>query len=114
MRDEHETILVVEDHRATMTFLADNLCADGYELLEAGCASEAMDLLATGFPDLAVVDLCLPDQDGLELLRAVRDSDRVAGTLDPDLPLIALTGRGSELDRLRGFARGCDDYVTKP
>lgn len=114
MRNDHETILVVEDDRPTRTFLADNLCADGYELLETDSAAGAMQLLASGFPDLAIVDLGLPDRDGLELLQAVRDADRVAGAIDPDLPLLVLSGRAGELDRLRGFERGCDDYVLKP
>lgn len=107
-------ILIVEDHRATRTFLADNLSADGFELLEADCASDARRLLETRVPDLAIVDLGLPDRDGLELLREVRESDRVAGRLDPDLPLLILSGRVGELDRVRGFERGCDDYVIKP
>jgi DNA-binding response OmpR family regulator len=108
------TILIVEDHRATRTFLADNLSVDGYELLEADCARDAQRLMETKFPDLAIVDLGLPDLDGLELLRLVRDTDRVAGRLDPDLPLLVLSGRVGELDRLRGFDRGCDDYMIKP
>jgi DNA-binding response OmpR family regulator len=108
------TILVVEDHPATRTFLADNLSADGYELLEAESASDGERLIETGFPDLAIIDLGLPDCDGLELLRRVRVADRVAGHIDPDLPVLVLTGRAAELDRLRGFERGCDDYVTKP
>ena len=107
------TILVVEDHGATRTFLADNLTADGYELLEADCAEEAEQLLCTRFPDLAILDLGLPDRDGLELLRRVRGGDR-AGRSDPDVPILVLTGRAGELDRLRGFDRGCDEYVTKP
>src|SRR6188472_1579187 len=73
------TILIIEDHRATRTFLADNLSADGYEIIESDCATDAQRLMATKFPDLAIVDLGLPDRDGLELLRQVRDSDRVAG-----------------------------------
>jgi DNA-binding response OmpR family regulator len=112
--DTKATILIVEDHRATRTFLADNLSADGYEILEADCASDGQRLMETKFPDLAVVDLGLPDRDGLELLRQVRDGDRVAGRLDPDLPLLVLSGRASELERLRGFASGCDDYLIKP
>jgi len=108
------TILVVEDHPATRIFLADNLNADGYELLEADCASDAEQLIETRFPDLAIVDLGLPDGDGLDLLRRLRSADRVAGRVDPDLPVIVLSGRTSELDRLRGFARGCDDYLVKP
>lgn len=107
-------VLVVEDHPATRMFLADNLSADGYEPLAADCAAEAERLIETAFPDLAIVDLGLPDGDGLDLLRRVRAADRVAGQIDPDLPMIVLTGRAGELDRLRGFGRGCDDYVTKP
>jgi DNA-binding response OmpR family regulator len=108
------TILVVEDHPATRIFLADNLNADGYELLEADCASDAEQLIETRFPDLAIVDLGLPDGDGLDLLRRLRSADRVAGRVDPDLPVIVLSGRTTELDRLRGFARGCADYLVKP
>jgi len=108
------TILLVEDDRPTRTFLADNLAADGYDLLEADCAADAQRLLETQFPDLAVVDLGLPDRDGLELIRHVREADRIADRLDPDLPLVVLSGRAGELDRLRGFERGCDDYVVKP
>src|SRR4051812_18977326 len=108
------TILVVEDNRATRTFLADNLTADGYELLEAACAGDALDMLEGAFPDLAIVDLGLPDRDGLDLLQQVRDADRVLGRIDPDLPILVLSGRATELDRLRGFDRGCDDYLIKP
>jgi DNA-binding response OmpR family regulator len=108
------TILVVEDHRATRTFLADNLSADGYELLEADCMGDAWRLMESGFPDIAVVDLGLPDHDGLELIRLVREADRITGRIDPELPILVLSGRAGELDRLRGFDRGCDDYLVKP
>jgi DNA-binding response OmpR family regulator len=108
------TILVVEDHKATRTFLADNLSADGYELLESDCVATARHQIETAFPDLAIVDLGLPDGDGLALLRWVRDADRACSHADPDLPLLVLSGRGSELDRLRGFTSGADDYVVKP
>ncbi len=67
MESAHATILLVEDHRATRTFLADNLAADGYELLEADCAVDAHQLMETKYPDLAIIDLGLPDLDGLEL-----------------------------------------------
>jgi DNA-binding response OmpR family regulator len=107
------TILVVEDHCATRTFLADNLTADGFELLEAESIEDAERLMGTRFPDLAILDLGLPDGDGLDLLRRVRRADR-AGRADPELPMLILTGRAGELDRLRGFDRGCDEYVTKP
>jgi DNA-binding response OmpR family regulator len=108
------TILVVEDHKATRTFLADNLTADGYELLEADCMAMAKCQIETAFPDLAVVDLNLPDGDGLALLHWVREANRACSHADPDLPLLVLTGRGGELDRLRGFDRGADDFVLKP
>jgi len=113
---EHEpgTILLVEDEHLTRTFLADNLAADGFELLEAGTAADGQRLIETRFPDLAIIDLALPDRDGLELIRHVRDCDRVAGTINPELPLLVLSGRSTELDRLRGFERGCDDFVSKP
>jgi len=114
MESTSATILLIEDHQATRKFLADNLSVDGYELLEADCVSDARRLMERGFPDLAVVDLGLPDGDGLELLRQVRETDHVAGRIDPDLPLLVLSGRVTELDRLRGFQRGCDDYMVKP
>jgi DNA-binding response OmpR family regulator len=108
------TILVVEDDALTRVFLADNLTADGYDLLEAASASEGARLLQSAFPDVAIIDLGLPDADGLELIRLVREADRAAARIDPELPLLVLSGRVSELDRLRGFERGCDDYMVKP
>ena len=112
--DDAATVLVVEDDDATRTFLADNLTADGYELLVADCARDALRLLETKFPDLALVDLGLPDASGFELLRRVREADGVASRIVPRLPVVVMTGRASELDRVRGFERGCDDYVCKP
>jgi DNA-binding response OmpR family regulator len=114
MTPDAHTILVVEDDAATRTFLADNLTADGYELLVAGSAREGLRLLETRFPDLALVDVGLPDQSGLELLRRVRAADGVASRVDPGTPFVLITGRAGELDRVRGFERGADDYVCKP
>jgi DNA-binding response OmpR family regulator len=108
------TILVVEDDEPTRTFLADNLTADGYELLVADNAADALVQLETKFPDLALIDLGLPDRSGLEVIERVRASDGVASRIDPSVPIVVLTGRTGELDRLRGFERGCDDYVCKP
>jgi DNA-binding response OmpR family regulator len=108
------TILVVEDDEPTRTFLADNLTADGYELLVAETAADALAQLETQFPDLALIDLGLPDRSGLEVIERVRSADGVASRIDPSVPIIVLTGRAGELDRLRGFERGCDDYVCKP
>ncbi len=113
-RDAPATILVVEDDPTTRTFLADNLTADGYELLVAETAQHGLHLLETHFPDLALVDLGLPDASGYDVLRHVREADGIASRIDPDTPLVLLTGRDGELDRVRGFERGADDYVCKP
>src|SRR6188472_1090208 len=112
--DGAHTILLVEDDEATRLFLADNLTADGFDMLVADCLRDGRRLLEAKFPDLAVVDIVLPDGCGLELVRVVRSSDGVASRIDPTLPMLLLSGRGSELDRLRGFERGADDYVVKP
>jgi DNA-binding response OmpR family regulator len=113
MNDERATILLVEDDSAERTFLADNLTADGYELLAADCARDGLRLLETKYPDLALVDLGLPDLDGLELITRVREADGVASRLNPNVALLAVTGRTGELDRVRGLERGADDYVCK-
>lgn len=111
---EPTAILVVEDDEPTRTFLADNLTADGYDLLVAATLSEALRALEYHRVDLAVVDLGLPDGSGLELLRKVRESGGVGARLDERLPLIVLSGRAGETDRVRGFERGADDFLSKP
>ena len=98
-------LLVVEDDEPTRTFLADNLTADGYELLVADSVRDGLRLLETKFPDLVIVDLGLPDASGYELVRRVRHADGVASRIDPAMPIVVLTGRGGELDRVRGFDR---------
>jgi len=107
-------ILLVEDDPVIRAFLADNLLADGYEPLVAETARDALRLLEYKQPDLAVVDLNLPDGSGLELIRTVRSADGVASRLDPALPVVIVSGRTGELDRVRGFERGADDYICKP
>lgn len=114
MDAERATILLVEDDRPTLKFLADNLTADGYAVVEAEALSDARRLLASAFPDLAIIDLGLPDGDGLDLVTLIRDGDHLASRVDPELPLLVLSGRATELDLLRGFRRGCDDYLPKP
>jgi DNA-binding response OmpR family regulator len=114
MTDDVSTILLVEDDDATRTFLADNLTADGYDLLVADCVRDGTRLLETKFPDLAVVDVGLPDGSGLELVRRVREADGLISRVDPMTPLLVLSGHASDVDRLRGFERGADDYVPKP
>lgn len=116
MTDELDTttILLVEDDDATRVFLADNLTADGHELLVAATATEGLRLAETRYPDLVVLDVGLPDAPGLVLLDRIRNADGVASRVDRDLPVLLLSGRSAELDRLRGFQRGADDYVAKP
>ncbi|MEA2272224.1 MAG: two-component system, OmpR family, phosphate regulon response regulator PhoB, partial [Solirubrobacteraceae bacterium] len=63
---------------------------------------------------LVLVDLALPDGSGYDLVRRVREADGVASRIDPLTPLVVVSGSAGELDRVRGFERGCDDYVTKP
>ena len=109
-----DSILIVEDDPVIRTFLADNLTADGFELLVAGTIEEALGELESRRPDLAIVDVRLPDGSGLDLIRRVRASDGIGCRLDPTLPLVVLSGCGGDLDRVRGFERGVDDYVVKP
>ena len=108
------TILLVEDDPVLRTFLADNLTADGYELLLAEGLRDGLRELEYGRPDIALVDLALPDGSGLELIGRVREADGVASRIDPYLPLVVLSGRAGEIDRMRGFERGADDFVAKP
>jgi DNA-binding response OmpR family regulator len=108
------TILLVEDDHGLRTFLADNLTADGFDVLLADTVRDAVRLLEYKQPDLALVDVGLPDGSGFDLIARVRAADGVVSRLDPGLPMVVLTGRAGELDRVRGFDRGADDYVLKP
>jgi DNA-binding response OmpR family regulator len=108
------TILIVEDHVPTRRFLADNLAADGYILLEAGTLEHGRRLITGGGPALAILDLELPDGDGLDLLSALRGVDGTDSGLDRHLPVLVLSGRAGEIDRVRGLTRGADDYLPKP
>jgi DNA-binding response OmpR family regulator len=111
---EPQSLLVVEDDEATRTFLADNLAADGFKVATASGAGEGLRAIEVRRPGLVVLDLMLEDGNGLELLDRVRSADGLASRLDPELPVVVLTGRAGEADRVRGFARGADDYVVKP
>jgi DNA-binding response OmpR family regulator len=109
-----KSVLVVEDDTPTAAFLADNLAADGYRVFGATEAGEAVRALEVRQPDLMLLDLGLAAGSGLEVLDRLRAADTASSRLDPDLPVIVLTGRAGEVDRVRGFARGADDYVCKP
>ena len=107
-------LLVVEDDVATSRFLADNLRADGFDVATAGAAGEGIRAIEVRAPSLVLLDLALEDGSGLQLLDRVRSSDGLSSRIDPALPVVVLTGRTGEADRVRGFARGADDYVVKP
>jgi DNA-binding response OmpR family regulator len=114
MNDDRPTILVVEDDRTTRQFLVDNLFADGYDAITASNVEEAITAIDERYPDLVLLDLGLPDRDGLELLHEIRTADGVANRIDPTVPLLVLSGRNSEINRIRTIERGADDVVGKP
>jgi DNA-binding response OmpR family regulator len=112
--ERERSVLVVEDDEATRTFLADNLAADGFRVAAATTAGEGIRAIEVRKPDLVLLDLMLDDVGGLHLLDRVRSADGLASRIDPDLPIVVVSGRGGETDRVRAFARGADDYVVKP
>ena len=107
-------MLVVEDDERTAAFLADNLRADGFRVGVAAEAAEAVRAIEVRRPALVLLDLSLASSSGLSVLDRIRTADGVGTRIDPGLPVIILSGRSGELDRVRGFARGADDYVVKP
>jgi DNA-binding response OmpR family regulator len=111
---EPRLILVVEDDDLTRAFLLDNLAADGFRVAGASGAGEGLRAVEARQPALVVLDLALEDGSGLALLDRVRAADGLASRIDPDLPVIVLSGRAGDADRVRSFARGADDHVTKP
>jgi len=108
------TLLLVEDDEATATFLADNLAADGFDVTVAPGVAEGWRALQFRPLEVVLLDLALADGSGLALLDRLRAADGAASRVDPALPVIVVSGRVSELDRVRGFERGADDYVPKP
>jgi DNA-binding response OmpR family regulator len=113
-KQEIASVVVCEDDAVTLDLLCDHLVADRYGVLPAPSASDALRLCRYNQPDLLLLDLSLPDASGLDVLREIRRADGVESRFDPDLPVIVLSGRGAQADRLRGFAAGADDYLTKP
>ena len=100
------TVLVVDDEPTIREIVARYLEREGYRTLEAADGNRARELLERDPPDLVVLDVMLPGTDGLELCRWIRSRSR--------LPVIMLTARGEESDRIVGLELGADDYVTKP
>jgi DNA-binding response OmpR family regulator len=113
-RNEDRCILVVEDDQVTRSFLLENLAADGFRVAGASGAGEGLRAIEVRQPSLVVLDLVLEDGSGLALLDHVREADGLASRIDPELPVIVLTGRAGEADRVRSFGRGADDHLSKP
>ncbi len=100
-------VLVVEDNADLAYGLRNNLEIEGYKVDVAGDGTRGLALARTAGPDLIILDLMLPGMDGFRVLRALRDEGR-------RLPILVLTARGEEGDKVRGLRLGADDYVTKP
>jgi DNA-binding response OmpR family regulator len=103
-------ILVVEDDPSIRMGLEDTLTAKGYQVDVVGRGGEGADKATSGRYDLLVLDVMLPDIDGFEVLRRIRNGRSASRRL----PVIMLSARGAEIDRVRGLELGADDYVTKP
>jgi two-component system KDP operon response regulator KdpE len=99
-------ILVVDDEERMVRFIRLNLEHDGFRVSEAFKGSQAIDRLRSSLPDLILLDVMLPDLDGFEVLKMVREVSNV--------PVIMLTAKSEEEDRVKGLELGADDYITKP
>jgi DNA-binding response OmpR family regulator len=108
------TLVVCEDDVPTLDLLCDHLDADRFRTLPAATAADALRLCHFNDPDLLLLDLRLPDAPGLDVLREIRASAGPTGRFDPGLPIIVLSGRATDVDRVRGLELGADDYVVKP
>lgn len=102
-----EKILAVDDEESILRLLTFNLEQAGYEVIEARDGIEAREKIRNENPDLVILDVMLPGLDGLSLCRQLRKEDN-------DVPILMLTARGDEIDKIFGLEMGADDYVTKP
>ncbi len=102
---ERRRVLVVDDEERMVRFIRMNLEHDGFQVMEAFNGKQAIDKLRDT-PDLVLLDVMMPDIDGFEVLETIREVSSV--------PVIMLTARGEEDDRVRGLELGADDYITKP
>ncbi|ATD69322.1 MULTISPECIES: response regulator transcription factor [Gordonia] len=100
------SVLVVDDEPHIRRVLRGYLEADGYDVIEAATGSQALTLVQSRCPDLVLLDIRLPDLDGLEVLRSIRGFS--------DVYVVLVTARAEEVDKLVGLAVGADDYITKP
>ncbi len=103
---KNRRILVVDDEERMVRFIRLNLEQDGFRVTEAYRGSQAVDKLRSALPDLVLLDVMMPDMDGFDVLRIIREISSI--------PVIMLTAKGEEDDRVRGLELGADDYVTKP
>ncbi len=104
--DAEKTLLVIEDEVAILTFLRSTLEKSGWQVLEARTGHLGLELAASRKPDVILLDLGLPDQDGLDVLKALRQWTSA--------PVIIISARGKEHDKIKGLDAGADDYLTKP
>jgi two-component system cell cycle response regulator DivK len=104
-----EQILVVEDNELNMKLLRDVLFATGYRTLEATTGADAVDLASANVPDLVLMDIQLPDFDGVQALHRLRANERTAA-----IPVLAVTAQAMQGDRQEFLAAGFDGYVSKP
>lgn len=100
-------VLIVEDDDHIRRFVAINLDRNKFSVSEAALGEVALGMLAANRPDVVVLDIMLPDMDGFELCRRLRDSD-------PDIVIILLTALGQDQDKIKGLELGADDYMVKP
>ena len=107
------TIVVVENEPATRSFLEQQLTDDGFDVLSAARAAEALALVERASPALVLLDAVLPDGSGFDLCSQLREG-APGRAWDRDVPVIIVSARAEPVDRVRGFARGCDDYLSKP
>jgi two-component system KDP operon response regulator KdpE len=102
----HQTILLIDDDKTLLELLSNHLETAGYHPLLADDGPSGLRVAAQAQPDLVVLDVMMPGMDGWEVCRRLREKS--------SLPIIMLTAKGEEIDKLRGFRLGVDDYVTKP
>lgn len=108
-----QSVLLVEGERSSRSFLEQQLTDDGFDVLSADHGAQALSILERADPDLVLLDVGLPDASGFDVCRRLREGEP-GRVWNRDVPVILVSDRGATVDRVRGFARGADDYVVKP
>ncbi len=110
-----DRVLLVEDDPLIVEFTAKNLLKDGFQVIVATTGEEALRVMAVEKPDIILLDIMLPHMDGYELCRRIRQGRAEEALIVPaDIPIVMLTARVEDADKLRGFEVEVDDYITKP